>query len=230
MSEFFQLNLFSNNLNEKINFEKIYSKEKYIITGSNFYQVSYISNIENWKTDKICMLHGPRFSGKTHLCYMTYQKNIESSFLINKLNMNLISDYETLNSKNLIILDDINLFNEEIIFHFFNYIRLYKKFLLISSETNFLENIKLQDLKSRIFSIPSFALNTIDENLLKGIIIKILSDDEIILSSNNLNYICLNLERSFSTIHNFTIQIKKFISENSKQINLKIIKKILSQI
>ncbi len=128
----------------------------------------------------------------------------------------------------MIIIDDIEYLNEEVIFHFFNYAKLSQKFLLLSVEENFLKNIKLKDLKSRIKSIPSFELNFIDEGLLNGIIIKILSDYDISLSYSQLKFISMNLERSFEMINIFTSKIKKFVFENSKKITINQIKNILN--
>jgi len=223
-----QLNLFFDSDDKYlIDFDIIYSPEKYIVTNSNFYQTSYLSDIKNWKIDKICMIYGPKFSGKTHLSYISHKKN-QNSILINKNNHHLISDHSIFDQKDMIIIDDIEYLNEEVIFHFFNYAKLSQKFLLLSVEENFLKNIKLKDLKSRIQSIPSFELNFIDEGLLNGIIIKILSDYDISLSYSQLKFISMNLERSFEMINIFTSKIKKFVFENSKKITINQIKNILN--
>lgn len=223
--DFSQLNLFSEE-QDSLNFENLYAPEKYIITNSNLLVASYLSDIENWKTDKICLLHGPKFCGKTHLSYIAHKKNPDSIF-INKENINLISNYEIIDKKKLIILDDLGFFSEEILFHFFNHIRFAEKFLLLSAEDEFLEKIKLNDLRSRIFSVPNFHLYQIDENLLRGIVIKILSDSDIVLNLNALKLICFNLERSFNAIHNFTNKIKKYVLENSGKIPISFLKKAL---
>jgi chromosomal replication initiation ATPase DnaA len=223
---FFQLNLFSGDDHEENQFDKLYEPEKYIITNSNLLVASYLCNLENWKTDKICLLHGPKGSGKTHLCSISNKKN-PNSILINRQNLQIISNYEILDQKNFVILDDLDHFSEEVIFHFFNYIRFSEKFLLLSSRDEFLQNIKLKDLGSRLFSVPNFHLNQIDENLLRGIVIKILSDYDIVLSPPQLKFLCFNLERSFESIFDFTTKIQKHVSQNSGKISLSVLKKIV---
>jgi chromosomal replication initiation ATPase DnaA len=225
LKNFSQLNLFSQEQNF-LNFEDLYAPEKYIITNSNLLVASYLFDIQNWTTDKICLLHGPRFSGKTHLSYIAHKKNIDSIF-INKENMNLISDHQIIEQKNFIVLDDLDFFSEEVLFHFFNNIRFQEKFLLLSADDEFLSNIKLNDLRSRICSVPNFHLYKVDEHLLRGIIIKTLSDHDIVLNSRALKFICLNLERSYKAIHSFVKKIKKYVLENSAKIPMSFLKKIL---
>jgi chromosomal replication initiation ATPase DnaA len=101
---------------------------------------------------------------------------------------------------------------------------------LLSARDDFLDKISLKDLRSRIFSVPNFHLNLIDENLARGIVIKILSDFDIILKFSQLKYICFNLDRSFDSIYRFTEKIKKFVLENSGKINIKTIKKFINEV
>lgn len=229
MNQFSQLVLFEEN--ENLNNNQKYAKEKYIVTDCNQSIAYYLFNCDLFKDGKIILLHGPEFSGKTHLCNIVFN-SYSNAIIINAQKLDLITNLEILKDFQYLILDQAELFLHHHINKLMEYIsKNENKFLLISMQTSFLKNDLDLELQKKIFSVTNLNLNAvvIDEYFLTAVITKILLDYEIQLNLKLMKYISQNIERSFEAIQRITNQIKEFVYQNSfSQLNLKIIKKFLN--
>ena len=222
-----QLNLFEF---EEKDLEQIYASEKYIVTKSNSHILEYLINTNGWDLSigigNIVLLRGEAFSGKTHLANIFVKKH--GGIIINNTNAH-INHTILCEPTSHVAIDGIENFSEKEIFHLFNYLRLTKKYALFtSSNLDILNDIKLPDLQSRLSAVVSFELNCIDEILIKGIIIKILSDSNLRLPRKYLDYISQNIDRSFAAVRKFSLSIKQLVQGKDQKINLSRIKELIA--
>ena len=68
-----------------------------------------------------------------------------------------------------------------------------------------------------------------DDELIFGIILKNLSDRQILLDKKLINYIVKRIERSYSKIHNFIYKIDQLSLKKKRSIDFKIIKEALGE-
>lgn len=219
-----QLNLFDNNIDDQ---SKIYDKDKYLVTDCNKSLLEYLLNVENWTMDKFTLISGSRFSGKTHLANISARAN--QGMIINLNSCNILNNFDLMRDIKYIIIDEIDSFPEEVIFHLFNYLRTNNKFALFITKLD-LSQIILPDLKSRLTSIPLFNINHIDELLLRGVLIKILSDFQLSIDNKILDFIAKNLDKSFKMIHKLIEAIKLYVYDQKSKITIIQIKKIIEDL
>ena len=72
------------------------------------------------------------------------------------------------------------------------------------------------------------SINLPTDDLIRVIILKSFSDKQINISSNNLEYILKNIDRSYEKISKFTKDIDDISLSTGKSIKINLIKKVLN--
>jgi chromosomal replication initiation ATPase DnaA len=216
-----QLSLF----NENLQAEDLYSKDKYIVIDESQKIVDYLMNLKNWNNHRFAILYGEKFSGKSHLSYIAAQEN--NGIIVNRYSFDKLYDDEFLRKSDFFIIDEINNFDESVIFHAFNHLLFRKKYALFVTNKKISE-FSLPDLKSRLSSIPILEINFLNKNLAYGILIKIFSDYDIVLDIKIVEYIVNNIDLSFKNIEKSIVSIKDLYFTKKEKLTLNKLKKVLS--
>ena len=90
-------------------------------------------------------------------------------------------------------------------------------------------DFKLNDLKSRTKSFLLLNIEKPDDKLVFAIILKNLSDRQILLDKKLISYIIKRIDRSYSKIHEFVYKIDQLSLKKRKSIDLNIIKEVLGE-
>ena len=102
------------------------------------------------------------------------------------------------------------------------------KYLIITSKEPIVDiKFSLVDLKSRTKNFILQKIERPDDDLLYALIIKNLSDRQISMEKNLINYIIKRIDRSYRKIFDFIYKIDEMSLKKKKSINLKIIKEVL---
>ena len=88
---------------------------------------------------------------------------------------------------------------------------------------------KLIDLQSRINSFLFIGIELPNDDLLKVIISKTLSDNQITFNPKILDYIINNVERSYEKMFKFLKDVDELSLSTGKSININLIKKVLNK-
>ena len=205
--------------------DDFYSRDKYVVSQSNNQIVSFLSNLHLWSENKFLILIGSKFSGKSHL--INFFSEYNSGLVMNHFSYDdVLSSDSGFNKVNCIGIDDIEDFDEIVLFHILNYLKLKKKNVLMTTKKD-LNLFSMNDLRSRLVSYFSLEINEPDEVLFEGIFMKILSDYDIKLNKKIINYILFNSKFTFNSI-NYLIESIRDITFNKKEkILLSNIKKIV---
>lgn len=210
----------------KFPFKTTYFKKDFYVSSNNFNVYRLIENWPKWPSKNI-NIYGPSGSGKTHLAFI-FQEKINSLLVcssdVDNTILEKIKDYQC------IILDDFkeNL-NEKLLFTIINQSIQDNQYLLINSRLpirNF--NIKLKDLKSRFESFVDMGIDLPTDDLLRVILTKYFSDMQIKVDIKLLEYILKNIERSYEKVFQFIKEIDNESLSSGKSINIKLIKKVLT--
>ena len=120
--------------------------------------------------------------------------------------------------------------NENLIYTLFNIIDHDNKFLIITSSIPITElDFKLTDLKSRTKNCLLAKIENPDDELMFALILKNLSDRQIILDKKLIDFIIKRIERSYSKIFEFIYKIDKISLKKKKSIDFKIINEALEE-
>ena len=211
----------------KFNYDKNLRYEDFYVSISNKHILDLFNNWPDWEKNFINII-GENFSGKTHLINIFLKEKggviIESNQLNNE---NLV---KIKNFKNIILENvDLNI-NEKLLYTLINIIDQEGKYLIITSTRPIVElNFDLGDLRSRANNFLLQNIEKPDDDLIYAIILKNLSDRQILIDKKLINFIVKRINRSYSKIFDFIYKIDETSLKKKKPIDLKIIKEVLGE-
>ena len=211
----------------KFNYDKNLSKDDFVISRSNKHIFEFLDMWPKWEKNFINII-GEKLSGKTHLTNIFINKNkgikIKAKSLSND-HLKKIKIYQNIILENLT--SDIN---EKLLYSLLNLIEQDNKYLIITSFDPIVDiDFKLNDLKSRTKSFILLNIEKPDDELIFAIILKNLSDRQILLDKKLINYIIKRIDRSYSKIHDFIYKIDQLSLKKKKSVDLNIIKNALGE-
>ena len=216
------------NLNQLLldfNHKQNFKDDDFYVSKSNFYTFELINKWPKWEKNFL-NISGEKYSGKTHLVNIFLSK-----FKGVKLDFKSLSDESLKDIKvhQNIILEDIDKnLNERLLYTLFNVIDQDSKFLIMTS-TNPISEIKfrLEDLRSRTKNCLLAKIEKPDDELMFALILKNLSDRQIIMDKKLINFIIKRIDRSYSKIFEFIYKIDMISLKKKKSIDFKIINEAL---
>ena len=212
----------------KFPFSKKYYEQDFFVSSNNFSAYKLIESWPNWP-GKWLNIFGQAGSGKTHLAKIL-EKKIDRFKLIEAENVNN-KIVEDLNSLDCLIIDNFdNNIDEKLLYSIFNQSKQLENYILINSITSIKDlKINLEDLKSRVRSFLFIGIELPTDDLLKVIISKTLSDNQININPKISDFIINNVERSYDKMFKFLKDLDELSLSTGKSININLIKKVLDK-
>ena len=212
----------------KFPFSKKYYEQDFFISSNNFSAYKLIENWPIWP-GKWLNIFGASGSGKTHLAKIL-EKKIKKILIVDAKNINN-NVIQNLNNIDCLIIDSYdNNINEKLFYSILNHSKQLDNYLLVNSISS-IKDIKfdLVDLQSRINSFVNIGIDLPTDDLLKVIISKTLSDNQINISPKISNFIINNVDRSYEKMFKFLKDLDKLSLSTGKSININLIKKALEK-
>ena len=212
----------------KFPFSKKYYEQDFFVSSSNFSAYKLIDSWPNW-SGKWLNIFGEGGSGKTHLSKIL-EKKIKKTKIINAENIdNKI--IELLSNIDCLIIENFrNNIDEDLLYSILNQSKQLDNFLLINSRISIKDyDLKLIDLKSRLNSFVFIGIDLPNDDLLRVVITKSLSDKQISINPKLLDYIINNVERSYEKMFKFIKDLDELSLSTGKSININLIKKVLNK-
>ncbi len=211
----------------RFNYDENLSNDDFVISNSNKHICEFLDMWPKWEKNFINII-GEKLSGKTHLTNIFIKKNkgirIEAKSLNND-HLKKIKTYENIILENLT--SDVD---EKLLYSFLNLIDQDNKYIIITSFIPIVYiDFNLNDLKSRTKNFLLLNIEKPDDELIFAIILKNLSDRQILLDKKLINYIIKRIDRSYSKIHEFIYKIDQLSLKKRKSIDLNIIKEVLGE-
>ena len=211
----------------KFDYDKNFKNSDFVLSKSNKHIYNFLDRWPKWERNFINII-GQKFSGKTHLINIFIKKNKGIRINGQSLNEEDLKKIEI--HKNIIVEDLTSNINENLFYSLMNLIEQDNKYVIITSLNPIVDiDFNLIDLKSRAKSFLLLNIEQPDDELIFGIILKNLSDRQILLDKKLINYIVKRIERSYSKIHNFIYKIDQLSLKKKKSIDFKIIKEVLGE-
>ncbi len=211
----------------KFNHDKNFKYDDFYVSSSNKHVLDLFNNWPNWDKNFLNVI-GERFSGKTHLINIFLK---EKGGLI--LESNQLNNENLVNIKSFrnIILENVDLnINEKLLYTLINIIDQEGMYLIVTSNKPIVDiNFQLDDLKSRAKNFLLQNIEKPDDDLIYAIILKNLSDRQILIDKKLINFIVKRIDRSYSKIFDFIYKIDETSLKKKKPIDFKIIKEVLGE-
>ncbi len=217
----------SNQKQQLINFQfdKTYKSEDFFVSKSNFFAFSLLDSWPKWEKN-ILNVHGENYCGKSHLSEIFIKKN---KGIILKAHEFKFSNEHNLRYYQNIVLEDLNEeIDEKTIFSILNFVDQNSKYLIINSTKPFNKmKFKLKDLLSRAKNCLDAEIEKPDDELIKVLISKYLSDKQIKINNKLVEFAAKRITRSYGKIFEFIYKIDEISLKKKKSIDQKIIKEAL---
>ena len=206
-------------------FDKNYAIEDFFVSKSNFFAFSLLDSWPKWEKN-IVNVHGENYCGKTHLSQIFIKKN--KGIILNAEKFQFNTEKNLRYYEN-IILDDLDGgIDENSIFSLVNFVDQNSKYLIINSVIPFSKmKFKLKDLKSRAKNCLDARIEKPDDELIKVLITKYLSDKQIKIDIKLVEFAVKRITRSYGKIFEFIYKIDEISLKKKKSIDQKTIKEAL---
>ena len=211
----------------KFPFSKKYYEQDYFVSSNNFSAFKLIDSWPNWP-GKWLNIFGEKGSGKTHLSKIL-EKKIKKTKLIEASNIDNKIIEEISGIECLIIDSFENNIDENLFYSILNQSKQIDNYLLINSTSSIHNTFKLNDLRSRSDSFIFIGIELPTDDLLRVIISKTLSDNQISINPKLTDFIINNVERSYEKMFKFLKDLDELSLSTGKSININLIKKVLNQ-
>ena len=211
----------------KFTHEKNLKDSDFFVSKSNKHVHNFLLSWPNWEKNLVNIC-GENFSGKSHLINIFIKKFKGVIFNADTFDNN---DLLSLDIHQNIVLENLNnKINEKLIYTLINTIEQNNKYLIITSYRPVSKfNFNLIDLKSRAKNFLIQNIQKPDDELIFALLIKNLSDRQIIIEKKLVNYIVKRIHRSYSKIFDFIYKIDEMSLKKKKSININLIKEILGE-
>tara|TARA_B100000902_G_C27290765_1_gene907023 strand:+ start:1245 stop:1907 length:663 start_codon:yes stop_codon:yes gene_type:complete len=209
----------------KFDYDQNFGNDDFYISKSNKHIFDLLNNWPKWEKNFL-NISGEKFSGKTHLVNIFIKKFKGVKFEANLFNNKDIQEIKVYQN---IILENLNTdVDEKLIYTLLNIVDQDNKYLIVTSSEPIVNiEFKLNDLRSRSKNFLLQSIEKPDDELIFALLLKNLSDRQILIEKKLINYIIKRIERSYSKIFDFIYKIDEVSLKRKKSIDLKIIKEVL---
>lgn len=208
-----------------------YSKADFVESPCNWEATQWIQRWPDWPM-KMIAIYGEPGCGKTHLAHIW--QGISEARYLHSADAIKTSPLEATQNANAVVLDDADTalggLDDDWMFHFYNLLREKGADLLICSRqppTQWV--VKLPDLRSRLATILSIAVNPPDEDALRAVLLKLCHERGMTLSPEVADYILRRVERSFESIRSLVNTLDHETLTLHRQLTLGLVREVLSE-
>ncbi|WP_395689477.1 hypothetical protein [Aestuariivirga sp.] len=170
-------------------------RDDFLVTPSNAAAVSLIDRFPDWPV-RAAVIIGSAGSGKSHLIEVWRRLSGARQVTASELHRQL--PHELLSAGALAI-DDApgESLDERTLFHVLNLAHQHQAYVLLASGTDPAQwSVTLPDLASRLRALPVARLEPPDDALLRGVLVKLFSDRQLVLDESVISYLMLRMPRS----------------------------------
>jgi chromosomal replication initiation ATPase DnaA len=203
-------------------------REDFFVSPANSAAVALIDQWPNWPSYG-AILSGPPGSGKTHLSEVFRERTNALHALARNIQLETIP---SLLSGPALIVEEIDSsdVNERAFFHLLNLVRQENLSLLLTSSAEPAKlGFKLPDLRSRINALPSVAILSPDDPLLRAVLVKSFADRQLAVSEPILSYLVQRMPRSLDAARTIVNEIDNVALSERAELTRPFVARILSR-
>jgi chromosomal replication initiation ATPase DnaA len=179
-----------------LDYAESYAREDFLPGPSNEGALALIGAWPEWPANALALV-GPQGSGKTHLAMIWAA--IAGARVISARALRETELPSALATGALVVEDASADVDERALFHLINLAREEQASLMLTARhPPAAWPIALRDLASRLRALPVAVLQAPDDAMLRGVIVKLAADRQLVLDDGVVSYLITRIERSFA--------------------------------
>lgn len=199
-------------------------RDDFLVAPSNAKAVALIDSWPEWPGPALLVL-GPPGSGKTHLAEVW--RAVSSAARIDGCNLTEEA-VPVLLQNGAAIVEEIPAHDagERALFHLINFAREQNGHVLITGRD--MPLVRLPDLKSRLKAASVVHLGLPDDELLRGVLVKLFADRQIAVDEAIIAYLVLRMPRSLEAAREFVAEVDRKALEEKAEVTRAFVAKVLA--
>lgn len=201
-------------------------REDFLVTPSNAAAVSVIDSYPGWPHHAVAIV-GPPGSGKTHLLEVWRQ---QSGAALVPASAVTEAAVPALMAKGALAIDDAPgaALDERGLFHLLNHARQHRgHVLIVSVQVPVSWQVRLPDLASRLKALPVAMLGAPDDELLRGVLVKLFGDRQLSIDAPLIAYMLARMPRSLEAASRLVADIDRRALEEKAEISRGLVSRVL---
>jgi len=175
--------------------DESYARDDFLPGPGNAAALTLIESWPDWPANAVALI-GPEGSGKSHLASIWANASGARTMSGRALGE---SDLLASLATGALVVEETVAADERSLFHLINLAREEESFLLFTARTAPTSwSIAIPDLASRLRALPVVTLQSPDDAMLRGVIIKVAADRQLSLDDSVVRYLLSHVERSFA--------------------------------
>lgn len=203
-------------------------REDFLVARPNAKAVSLIDRWPDWPSRALALV-GPPGSGKSHLAEAWRQR--AGGLTIRAADFSL-AQVPSLIAEGALVIEDTpgEGLDERGLFHLLNLTREEGAFVLLTSRLNPLAwKLQLPDLVSRLKALPVVSLGLPDDELLRGVIVKLFADRQIAADEALVSYLVARMPRELAAARSLVAEIDQRALEEKSNVTRAFVSRILAR-
>ncbi|MFL5259398.1 MAG: chromosomal replication initiator DnaA [Hyphomicrobiales bacterium] len=203
-------------------------REDFLVAKPNEKAVSMIDRWPDWPSRALALV-GPPGSGKSHLAEAWRQR--AGGLTIGAADLSL-AQVPSLIAEGALVVEDApgEGLDERGLFHLLNLTREEGAFVLLTSRLNPPAwTIELPDLVSRLKAVPVISLGLPDDELLRGVIVKLFADRQIAADDALVSYLVARMPRELAAARSLVAEIDQRALEEKSNVTRAFVSRVLAR-
>ncbi len=182
------------------------AREDFLVAPSNQAAVALVDQWPEWP-GHAAIIAGPEGSGKSHLASVWQGRS--GAVVVGAGDLHADALFDDMATTTMVIEDlDRTDFDEKALFHALNLARERGGHILLTTRSAAIVTAPLlADLRSRLKALPVAAIAKPDDALLRGVLVKLFADRQIMVDESLIGYMVLRMPRSLAAARQIVAEI-----------------------